>query len=171
MVSANPATIEKVDYINFQQDRACMNLLGEDEFHYGTLVKKINMFEWKQERTMVITNQAIYNIHKKKIKRCIMLKDIGGMTKTVTPSKNLKEFTIHAPQEYDYRFLSDKREEIMNVIKKAYYNLNKRNCPVYHTTNKDLKDFTTTENDAKKGVSRFPPEDYRMANEDLFQGD
>ena len=43
---------------------------------YAAKVKKTNMFEWTQERTLVITNNALYNIHKKSIKRVIEFKDI-----------------------------------------------------------------------------------------------
>jgi len=90
------------------------------------------------------------------------------MTKTVYPSKCVTEFTVHVPNTYDYRFVSEKREEIMDVIKKVYYNLKQSNCPVFHATSKDLKDYTTTEKDMKKGSSRFPPPSLRNASEDLF---
>jgi len=46
------------------------------------------MFEWTQERTLAITNNGLYNIHKKTIKRLIPMKDVCAMTKTETPSKN-----------------------------------------------------------------------------------
>ena len=36
-----------------------------DQLVYAAKVKKTNMFEWTQERTLVITNNALYNIHKK----------------------------------------------------------------------------------------------------------
>jgi len=41
--------------------------------------------------------------------------------------------------------------------------------PVFHTQAKDLKDFTTTERDMKKQINRFPSNDYRAYDEDLFQ--
>lgn len=47
-----------------------------DTFLYASKVKKTNMFEWTQERTLVITNNALYNIHKKSIKRMIRISDI-----------------------------------------------------------------------------------------------
>ena len=79
-----------------------------DQLVYASKVKKTNMFDWTQERTLAITDNAIYNIHKHQIKRCIYIKDIGGMTKTVFPSKCTTEFTIHVPSTYDYRFVSEK---------------------------------------------------------------
>ena len=81
------------------------------------------MFEWTQERTLVITSNALFNIHKKSIKRVIMFKDVIGMTKTVSPSKNTQEFTVHVGGDtaYDYRFITERREEIMNIIKRVYH--------------------------------------------------
>ena len=157
------------DYINFQQDRALMQLIGGDQFLYANTVKKTNMFEWTQERTLVITDQALYNIHKKKIKRVISIVEIGGITKTVPPSKNNAEFTVHVPSSYDYRFITDKREEIIDVIKRAFFVCQKKNVPIFHVTSKDLRDFTTTEKDMKKAISRFPLMDMRVIEgEDLF---
>jgi len=85
-----------------------MALISGDTLIYASMVKKINMYGWSQERMVAITNRAIYNIHKKKIKREIAIADIGGITKTVAPSKCTTEFTVHVPSLYDYRFVSEK---------------------------------------------------------------
>jgi hypothetical protein len=148
-----------------------MSLIGDDTFLYANMVKKTNMFEWTQERTLVITNQALYNIHKKKIKRVIMIAEIGGITKTVPPSKNLLEFTVHVPSSYDYRFISEARNEIMTIIKQAFFAFHRKNLPVFHVTSKDLRDYTTTEKDMKKSISRFPLMNMRDKSEDIFSDD
>jgi len=62
----------------------------------------------------------------------------------------------------------NRREEIMDVIKRVFYVMKQTNCPVYHATSKDLKDYTTTEKDMKRGSSRFPPPNLRKTEEDLF---
>lgn len=72
-------------------------------------VKKTNMFEWTQKRTLVITGECLYNIHAKKVKRMIYIKDLSGISKTIAP-KSKPEFTVHIPREYDYRFETEKRE-------------------------------------------------------------
>ena len=96
------------DYVNFKQDAALMGLIGHDTLVYACMIKKTNMFEWSQERMLAITNNAVYNIHKKKQKRVILIADLGGVTKTEPPSRNTSEFTIHVPSTYDYRFESEK---------------------------------------------------------------
>ena len=98
----------KKDYVNFSADSAHMQPIGGDTLVYAALVKKINQFEWSQERMIAITNNAIINIHKKKIKRVIRIDDIGGISKTVPPSRCTTEFTVHVPSSYDYRFISEK---------------------------------------------------------------
>jgi hypothetical protein len=73
------------------------------------------------------------------------------------------------PQKYDYRFSSARRDAIVDLIKRVYISVHKDNCPVFCITAKDLKDFTTTEKDMKKSISRFPTPEYRNYQEDLLQ--
>ena len=61
-----------------------------------------------------------------------------------------------------------RREEILAVLKKVYHCKKHRNVPIFYVTSKDLRDFTTTEKDMKKGVIRFPTPNYRTTEEDLF---
>jgi len=122
MVDASAITLESLpvkDFIGFQQDGTSMSLLKGQKLLFADKIKKTNMFDWTQERTLVITNQAVYNVHKKEIKRQIQIKEIGGLTRTVAPSKS-EEFTIHVPSSYDYRFSSARREEIIDVLKRLY---------------------------------------------------
>jgi len=109
----------------------------------------------------------VYNIHKTSIKRFIEIKDIGGLSKTIPPSK-ATEFTIHVPSKYDYRFSSARRDQIVDIIKRVYITINNSNCPIFCIQAKDLKDFTTTEKDMKKSISRFPTSEYRNFAEDLL---
>lgn len=145
-----------------------MKLISGEKLFFADKVKKTNMFEWTQERILVVTNNAVYNIHKKEVKRCILIKDIGGISKTVPPSKAL-EFTIHVPTTYDYRFSSPHRDAIVDLLKRLVLIESKKNCPVFHITFKDLKDFTTTEDDMKKRISKFPTDNYLASSENLLK--
>lgn len=129
------------------------------------------MFNWEQERVIVITQNGIYNIHKKTIKRKLDFSKISAVTKTISPSSNAREFTIHLPEEYDYRYLSDRRDAIIDIIKRRFFDVKKKNLPMFGTSAPSLKDFTTTEKDKRKQVSRFPPAEYQLKDEDLVTGD
>lgn len=144
-----------------------MKLISGEKLLFADKIKKTNMYDWTQERTLIITNVGVYNIHKKEVKRTIYIKDIGGLTKTIPPSKS-QEFTIHVPNSYDYRFSSARRDVILDILKRLYLIENKKNCPVYCVTSKDLKDYTTTEKDMKAKKNRFPTNDHRSHAEDLL---
>lgn len=57
----------------------------------------------------------------------------------------------------------------MEIIKRAYIRIFNKNMPIYGVTSKDLRDFTTTEKDLKKSISRFPLPEARLNNEDLLK--
>ena len=62
-----------------------------------------------------------------------------------------------------------RREEIIDVIKRCFFAIKGKNLPIFHVDKKDLRDFTTTEKDMNKHVSKFPTSDYRVTQgEDLF---
>ena len=49
-----------------------------------------------------------------------------------------------------------RRDKILNVIKVGYASKKKSNLPIYGIKNKELREFTTTEKDIEKGISRIP---------------
>ena len=49
-----------------------------------------------------------------------------------------------------------RREKIFNVLKVGYAAKKKANIPIYGIKQKDLREFTTTEKDLEKGLSRIP---------------
>mmetsp|Transcript_9999 Transcript_9999/g.7524 ORF Transcript_9999/g.7524 Transcript_9999/m.7524 type:complete len:147 (+) Transcript_9999:203-643(+) len=119
-----------------------------------------------QERLIVLTKETVLNIKKDKVKRRIKIASIKGVSITARPGKY--EFTLHIPSEYDYRFNSDKRDEIIHLLKVRYLQINKENLPVFGHNKDHLKDVTTTEVDKKKGINRFPPLSTWMKSQNLL---
>lgn len=78
---------------------------------------------------------------------------------------------IHVPEQYDYRYMSDKREEVINCLKMAYISIMKVNLPIYGINSKDLKSYTTTEKDKIKGKSRIPGNSFLLDAEKVIQKD
>ena len=81
-------------------------------------IVKINRKEKQQERILVITNKALYNLKKNnEFKRRISYNIIASIS--IAKSNDSNEFAVHVPEEYDYRFKSNKRQEIIDTI--SYY--------------------------------------------------
>jgi hypothetical protein len=60
----------------------------------------------------------------------IKISDLDGISKTTNPrAKN--EFTLHVPREYDYRFETDRREQVIDLIKRLWFNKMQQNIPVF----------------------------------------
>ena len=119
-----------------------------------------------QERTLVITHLNIYNFKKKSVKRIIKIQNLAGMTKSTHVGST--EFVIHVKKEHDYRMKSkEHRNEIFNTLKMAYISIMKMNLPIYAVKCKQLKDFSTTEKDVIKGITRKPLDFNRLSEEDV----
>ena len=144
------------DYIGFIRNPKLVALIDSSEFLiFADKVKKLNSVGWKQDRIFVITTEHIYNIKKDKVKRRIQIAMLAGISKTMLGSKN--EFTLHVMKEYDYRFLSDRRTEIIDTIKRRYVEKFEANLSIFGIDKEKLTEFTTLEKDFKRGISRFPP--------------
>ena len=65
-------------------------------------ILKFNDYKKKQERNLLITTKAVYNLKGIDIKRKISLEKI----KAVSVSSMGTEFVLHIPSEYDYRYAS-----------------------------------------------------------------
>jgi Unconventional myosin tail, actin- and lipid-binding len=125
------------------------------------------MFSWVQDRYFIVTTEKIYNLKKSKIKRSIAINDLSGISKTLKGTRN--EFTLHVNKEYDYRFMSERREEIIHILKQHFAERNGINLPIFGIDKVNLSDFTTTEKDKKRGMNRFPPVQFRLIQENVIQ--
>lgn len=93
----------------------------------STLVIKFNKRDKRQERILLITTKAVYNISNQSalmslitspVKRKIDIKKIYA----VTISEMSGEFVFHVQDEYDYRYSSpERRDRILQMVCRAYY--------------------------------------------------
>lgn len=119
-----------------------------------------------QERTIVLTANGVYNVDKKKIKRNIPYVSMQAVSKTIAPSENIKDIVMHIPREYDYLVSLERRDEMLTVLKKAYFENRKQNLPIFGFATDDLKSVTNTESDLKKKQYEMPDPATRMMSED-----
>lgn len=53
------------DKLNFANDPYILDILRGEDLLYSDTVYKKNRFGWKQERNLIISNKAVYNLKKK----------------------------------------------------------------------------------------------------------
>jgi hypothetical protein len=63
--------------------------------------------------------------------------------------------------------LFNRRTTIISILQLKYNDLHKKNLHIFDIQEKDLKGFTTTEKDRKRGVDRFPPIQFRNRADDF----
>jgi hypothetical protein len=56
---------EDKDYLNFKNDSVLPSIIGEEELLLSDKLIKINRYGLSQERNILVTNKAIYNLKKK----------------------------------------------------------------------------------------------------------
>jgi uncharacterized protein (UPF0216 family) len=59
------ASQESRDYLNFKNEKGLSSIIGDEELLFSDKVIKINRYSLSQERNIIITNKAIYNLKKK----------------------------------------------------------------------------------------------------------
>eukprot|EP01022_Parablepharisma_sp_SALTPOND_P001208 TRINITY_DN105842_c1_g1_i1.p1 TRINITY_DN105842_c1_g1~~TRINITY_DN105842_c1_g1_i1.p1 ORF type:complete len:530 (-),score=62.70 TRINITY_DN105842_c1_g1_i1:52-1641(-) len=155
------------DHLNFANDSTIKKLLDpNDKVIFSGKLGKFNPYGIKQERELMVTNKWVYNLKGKSDKRRIALATIAAVTKSIT--KGSFEFVIHIPSEYDYRYVGELREEVIQTLKEQYLKNYGKNLPIYGVPEASLSGFVTTKKDKKESRCRIPAETFRLVKENLF---
>jgi len=142
------------DYLNFGSLKEIKLITKNETILFSDKLIKINRFGWSQERIILITENGIYNLKKKELKRRIPLQIILG----ITISKNSDEFVIHGNDiEYDYHYISAKRFEIIKIISIEYFKIFNKQINFCIMDDKDLSPYVT-----KKKEKHINPKFSRM---------
>jgi len=175
-------TMDGLDELQFKNDKTIMRALGPNEhILMSCLLYKFNKRLKRQERSLLITTRAIYNVNQQDIlaniisvfnssyaiRRRIDITKLMG----ITVSEMSSEFVLHVRDEYDYRYSSpSKRDKILTTICKAFY-MNITNTPLVFFFKDDINlvQYTTTEDDKKKGELKMPRDDAMQMDEDALQ--
>jgi len=115
---------------------------------YSEKLVKINRKGKKQERILLLTTKAVYNLKPKAYKisqRRVELKDIG----MITMSAGGPEFAIHVPQEYDYHLASKNKKVISEIISELFLQETKTELLIVESELKHLRDIVLTKKLAK----------------------
>ena len=137
------------DTLNFKNDSEIKAILSHEEIYYSGKLIKVSggFFGSKQERNIIITDKAVYNLKEKEKKRRIDLENIAG----ITISRVTDQFIIHCKNdEYDYLYISPNRFKIIEILE-TIYEANLQNELLFYIANeKDLSKYVIGKSDRKK---------------------
>lgn len=141
----------KNDQLNIKNDKEILKLIGGETVFWTSKITKINRHGSAQERNFMITNEGIYNLKKKELKRKIIFNTVKG----ITVSKDSDEFIIHCiDQDHDYHFVSNQRNKILQVLELAFNNvITNVILPLVLISDKKLEKYVTTKDEKKKDIN------------------
>jgi serine/threonine protein kinase len=120
-----PITTEVKDYIGLATDADVDKMVkkwtkgaSEKVFYSGRIVKITSKGRWNL-RILMVTDKAIYNLSVSSVgtcKRRILIENVTG----VTASRLSSEVVLHVPTEYDFRFQTFHKGELIDVVKAIF---------------------------------------------------
>ena len=150
--------ITPVDNKNFANNQEIKAMLGHEDIYFSDKIIKVRqgIFNSNQERTLLITDQAVYNLKGKEKKRRIEISDLNG----ITISRFSDQFIIHGKDtEYDYLFSSPNRLKIIEILETIYESVTQTELLFSIQNDKDLSKYVITKEEKKKqpGLFRIEP--------------
>jgi len=132
---------------------------------FSDRVQKMSRWNIKSERYLVLTAKNVYEFRKKSkeslftppaLEKKQGIHDVRAIIKSTV---NKAEFVLHFPHHHDWRFLADRREDFLNILKlrfaclvhsltlKVYSVVNIYLCETQHYPN--LREFYTSTKNKK----------------------
>ena len=138
------------DSLNWAKDKEILSLIKGEKLYFSDMITKINHYGMSQERSIILTDKALYNMKKKSLRRKIAYSDIRG----ITYSKLTYEFVIHGnDDEYDYQYIHTERNLIICFIAIFYQNVTLKPIQICEVQEKTLKNYVTQKKEKKKDNS------------------
>ena len=154
IIKSNLSFINTTLFLQRIQEKKISDLIPDEKLYYTEKIIKINKAGKRQERFLVITEKALYNIKTQllfgpKIQRKFLYKDMMG----ITISNTCNEIVIHGNNiENDYYYEENYynlRDKIVAYISFFYcYEMNNY-IKICMTQNKSLVDYVTHKSDKK----------------------
>lgn len=152
---------------------------GTEKIVLSVGIFKYNDVYKRQERNLLLTNKYLYNLSDFgvitnalsffssafPIKRKIPLEKI----KAVTYAFPSAEFVIHVPTEFDLRYSSDHRDEVLRALLDNLEKLGIHSLPFYFKDEVELANYTTHQSEKKRGLIRPPKGNFEEMNLEKFE--
>ena len=140
--------VDKGDHIGIGSHPQILKLIStfnkeesSEKVKFSDYMVKINKRDKPQERVLLVTTKAVYNIMPNDYSRCKRRIPLA-LIDSLTISNTSDEFVVHVPGEYDYRMMSLKKEEVTKAMRDLYEDLIGDELPVTMTNEIVLKKLT-----------------------------
>ena len=138
---------ELYDTLKWSKDNEILRIIGKESLYYSNKIIKINHFNIGQERSIILTDESIYNIQKKGLKRKVPYTQVIGLTFT----KLSQEFVVHTNDgEYDLYYQSPVKNILICLIAKLYEEKTNSTLKICEVSEKYLRNYVTGKKDKKK---------------------
>ena len=151
---------DNFDFLNFRNDPEILKIITTEKLLFSDKIYKKNRFLFSQERFILITNYAIYNLKGKSLKRRIDISKLKG----ITNSEKTFEFVIHGNEEYDYLLYSENKLIIIDVIEKIYEVLMGKTLLFSNLNIDNLKNKVTTKIEKQKNQNFSRMDDTKLTD-------
>ena len=153
------------DTLNWAKDPEILSSIKKEILYYSNKIIKINHFGINQERMLVLTDEALYNFQKKKLKRKIQYSEVRGITFSTLND----EFIVHGnDMEYDFYFISNDKDIIIGIIAKFYQELFNKELKICKVTEKTLKNYVTGKKEKRKDRSSRMDEKFLISIDSFY---
>ena len=158
--------IQRQDMLNWNEDNEILNLLNGETIYYSDVITKINHYGLSQERQIILTNEALYNMKNKSLKRRLPYNDILG----ITFSNSSNEFVVHGNNsQYDYQYNSQDKNLIISMIIFFYDVQTNESLKLCEVSEKTLKNFVTGKKEKQKDCTYTKMDNSFLIDTKLFQ--
>ena len=160
------------DTLNFKNDPEIKAIIPHEDIYYSGKIIKVRqgLFSSNQDRVIVITNKAVYNLKVKERKRQIDMENIAG----ITVSKTSDQFILHCKNdEYDYLYLSKNRLKIIEILEAVYEATVQNELLFFIANEKDLTKYVINKKERrtnKKEMSKIEPKQLMSIREFIESG-
>ncbi|MCQ2817225.1 MAG: protein kinase [archaeon] len=152
------------DYLNFGGESKIKSMIKEETLLFSDNIIKVNKYGMNQERVLLITDAAVYNLNSvkdKKLKRRIDITKIRG----ITTSQVSDELVLHGKdEEYDYLYVTPKKNRIICILEEVHECLTGEELEFAYLEVAQLKNVVTTKKAKAKNMQASRMNDSELSN-------
>eukprot|EP00499_Haloplacidia_sp_CaronLabIsolate_P008876 CAMPEP_0196781486 /NCGR_PEP_ID=MMETSP1104-20130614/9675_1 /TAXON_ID=33652 /ORGANISM="Cafeteria sp., Strain Caron Lab Isolate" /LENGTH=545 /DNA_ID=CAMNT_0042151719 /DNA_START=50 /DNA_END=1687 /DNA_ORIENTATION=+ len=141
---------------------------GSETVQFSDYIVKINPRGRLQERVIMITDLAVYNLMPSNFGKCKRRIPLTSIESVTVGAGN--QFVIHVPSEYDYRFVSNRVADVVDVIRTLFHKLTGTELRTVESALKDLKSICVNKKMGKSARAKAKEELDRQHAEATARG-